>query len=163
LYETSCRSYDPQIGRFAQADPIGDKYNFLSQYQYAFNNPIYFNDASGADPRLDQLLNSSNGGTFSAGSMSMFSSMDEAFGYGAYYMSANGAWGKSPGAATSFDNALQRFNGGNVTAGMAQALFAITWGSAGQATNVSAGNAIGGFDIGGVATSSGNEISDYIV
>jgi RHS repeat-associated protein len=47
LYETSFRSFDPQLGRFAQIDPLADAFHFFSTYQYAINNPILFSDPSG--------------------------------------------------------------------------------------------------------------------
>jgi RHS repeat-associated protein len=34
------RNYDPQIGRFQQADPISDELSSFSLYHYAFNDPI---------------------------------------------------------------------------------------------------------------------------
>jgi RHS repeat-associated protein len=47
LYETSFRSFDPQLGRFGQIDPLADKANYQSTYDYAGNNPIMENDPSG--------------------------------------------------------------------------------------------------------------------
>jgi RHS repeat-associated protein len=48
LYETSFRSYDPQLGRFWQTDPLADIYSSLSPYQFAGNDPIAHNDVTGA-------------------------------------------------------------------------------------------------------------------
>ena len=47
LYETSFRSFDPQLGRFAQIDPLSEKSNYFSVYQYGANNPVLENDPSG--------------------------------------------------------------------------------------------------------------------
>jgi RHS repeat-associated protein len=53
MYETAFRSYDPQIGRFAQIDPEAEQFSFYSAYQYSMDNPVLFNDPTGAD-NLDQ-------------------------------------------------------------------------------------------------------------
>lgn len=50
LYETGLRSYDQQVGRFFQIDPMAGKFSSLSTYQYALNDPILSNDPSGAEP-----------------------------------------------------------------------------------------------------------------
>jgi RHS repeat-associated protein len=50
MYETPNRNYDPQIGRFFKIDPLTEKYNSVSPYIYALNNPIIFNDPNGAEP-----------------------------------------------------------------------------------------------------------------
>jgi hypothetical protein len=46
---------------------------------------------------------------------------------------------------------------------MAATLFSVTWGSTGQATDVSAEDLNGGFNISGTATSDGGAITDYFV
>ena len=48
--ETPFRGYDAQLGRFHQVDLMADLIPGINPYQYAFNNPIYFNDPSGAFP-----------------------------------------------------------------------------------------------------------------
>jgi RHS repeat-associated protein len=48
-YETAFRNYDPVLGRFMQVDPLATKYGSLSSYHYAFDNPVMFNDPSGAE------------------------------------------------------------------------------------------------------------------
>ena len=47
FYETDYRGYDPQLGRFKQYEPLADIYNGISPYQYAYNNPVSFNDPLG--------------------------------------------------------------------------------------------------------------------
>jgi RHS repeat-associated protein len=56
-YETIFRSYDPQIGRFAQIDAIGELYPDNSPYVFANNNPILINDPLGlaGDTAFDVL------------------------------------------------------------------------------------------------------------
>jgi RHS repeat-associated protein len=47
LYATEFRSYDPQIGRFHQLDPLADIFDNYSPYVFANNNPILLNDPLG--------------------------------------------------------------------------------------------------------------------
>ncbi|WP_375560247.1 RHS repeat domain-containing protein [Bernardetia sp. OM2101] len=47
LYETPFRSYDAQLGRFWQVEPLADIYCSISMYQFAYNNPVSFNDPTG--------------------------------------------------------------------------------------------------------------------
>jgi RHS repeat-associated protein len=49
-YETAHRSYDSQIGRFHQVDPLGELTMDFSLYSFAYNNPILFNDPLGLTP-----------------------------------------------------------------------------------------------------------------
>lgn len=49
-YETMFRGYDPQLGRFMQLDPLADFMPGINPYQYAFNNPILYNDPFGLSP-----------------------------------------------------------------------------------------------------------------
>jgi hypothetical protein len=44
------REYDPVLGRMTAVDPMAGKYRGVTPYNYAFNDPIAFNDPSGADP-----------------------------------------------------------------------------------------------------------------
>jgi RHS repeat-associated protein len=48
LYETSFRSFDPQLGRFFQIDPLADQFSSLTTYQYAGDNPVLSNDPTGS-------------------------------------------------------------------------------------------------------------------
>jgi RHS repeat-associated protein len=56
MYEDPLRGYDAQIGRFAEIDPLSDKFNSFSTYQYALNNPLTYNDPTGADISLSPEL-----------------------------------------------------------------------------------------------------------
>ena len=47
-YSTFFREYDPVIGRFNGVDPLAELYDDYSTYHYSYNNPINFNDPSGA-------------------------------------------------------------------------------------------------------------------
>jgi RHS repeat-associated protein len=49
-YDYGFRSYDPQIGRFMQLDPLTDSYPFLTPYQFAGNDPIANVDLDGLEP-----------------------------------------------------------------------------------------------------------------
>jgi RHS repeat-associated protein len=50
LYDLEYRNYDPALGRMNGVDPLANKYSSLTPYNYSFNNPVMFNDPSGADP-----------------------------------------------------------------------------------------------------------------
>ena len=47
LYDATFRLYDPQIGRFWQADPLSDFNTRFSPYSFSNNNPISINDPHG--------------------------------------------------------------------------------------------------------------------
>jgi RHS repeat-associated protein len=49
-YEMFFREYDPALGRMNAIDPMASKYASLTPYNYSFNDPVTFNDPSGADP-----------------------------------------------------------------------------------------------------------------
>jgi RHS repeat-associated protein len=68
IYETLFRSYDPQIGRFLQIDPLTDDYTDDSPYSFAFNNPIYWTDPLGAENySWEHLLKQVENGTIKQG------------------------------------------------------------------------------------------------
>lgn len=48
-YETPFRNYDAALGRLTSVDPMATKFASYSAYHYAGNNPVIFNDPTGAD------------------------------------------------------------------------------------------------------------------
>ena len=57
LYDFNARTYDQQIGRFIQQDPMADKegQETLSPYHFGSNNPIRYNDSDGKCPTCPQI------------------------------------------------------------------------------------------------------------
>ncbi len=49
LYDLHFRNYDPILGRMNQVDPMATKYASLTPYNFAFSNPVTFNDPLGDD------------------------------------------------------------------------------------------------------------------
>jgi RHS repeat-associated protein len=52
-YEMFFREYDPVLGRMTAVDPMAGKYRGVTPYNYAFNDPVAFNDPSGAEPQAN--------------------------------------------------------------------------------------------------------------
>ncbi|WP_157300322.1 DUF6443 domain-containing protein [Chitinophaga oryziterrae] len=52
LYDFNARTYDQQIGRFIQIDPLIESGNqeMLTPYQFSYNNPVRYNDPDGKCP-----------------------------------------------------------------------------------------------------------------
>jgi RHS repeat-associated protein len=55
LYDLAYRNYDPALGRMNGVDPMASKYVSLTPYNFSFNDPVTFNDPTGADPHNDWL------------------------------------------------------------------------------------------------------------
>ena len=47
MYDAGLRQLDPQLGRFAQIDPLSERADFSSAYEFANNNPVSMNDPTG--------------------------------------------------------------------------------------------------------------------
>lgn len=47
LYDFNARTYDAQIGRFMNVDPLSELDYSLSPYRYAYNNPVSYTDKTG--------------------------------------------------------------------------------------------------------------------
>jgi RHS repeat-associated protein len=50
LYDLAFRNYDPVLCRMNAVDPMASKYASLTPYNFSFNDPMTFNDPSGAEP-----------------------------------------------------------------------------------------------------------------
>lgn len=68
-YETFFRGYDPALGRFHQVDPLATAASSHTPYNYAFNDPVLFNDPNGDYPpgTLETLRGGGSGGLYSLG------------------------------------------------------------------------------------------------
>lgn len=68
FYETDFRSYDLQLGRFHQIDPLAEDFDGWSPYAFAYNDPMYWNDPLGAENLSWQdILKQIEGGTIKSG------------------------------------------------------------------------------------------------
>ncbi|OJJ17212.1 hypothetical protein BKI52_31380 [marine bacterium AO1-C] len=63
--ETPFRSYDPQLGRFHQVDPLADLFTGITPYNYAFNDPAGLNDPTGLCPDCPDPSKAKKGDTAS--------------------------------------------------------------------------------------------------
>jgi RHS repeat-associated protein len=50
-YETFFRGYDPTLGRFHQIDPLAYASSSHTPYNYAYNDPVFYNDPNGDYPK----------------------------------------------------------------------------------------------------------------
>jgi uncharacterized protein RhaS with RHS repeats len=54
-YSTFYRRYDPALGRFLGVDPLADSYAEMSPYQFGGNDPVNYNDPTGAVISMDEM------------------------------------------------------------------------------------------------------------
>jgi RHS repeat-associated protein len=130
-YSMYYRDYDPVLGRMNGVDPLADKYASYTPYNFAFNNPIMFNDPSGADnvyigegsldvtgwngsvqELVDHIMNDSgiqygySWNQYEGGHV--IESLDEAFAAGAQAMDKHDMWGRYD-FAESYEDASYAF------------------------------------------------------
>lgn len=53
VHEWKYRVSDPAIGRFWQIDPLAEKYNWMTTYQFSSNQPIHAPELEGLESSLD--------------------------------------------------------------------------------------------------------------
>ena len=123
-YETYFRNYDAQIGRFTGVDLMTENSYSVTPYQYALNDPLFYNDPFGAEEQapdysefwgavLDLFDASPNGINLHSDGTGgwnphAFESNMEAFGSLSSYIQTTNGWGKE-GAVGSYETARQNY------------------------------------------------------
>jgi RHS repeat-associated protein len=100
MYDTPFRSYDAQLGRFHQIDPLADSYASQTPYNFANNDPVYWNDPTGLAPNMHDFINTvlndpnATGGYWNGitGEAEIYRSDEEAFWRGFVYFEENNLW-----------------------------------------------------------------------
>lgn|GEM_PF-2836729 len=110
-YDYGARFYDPQIGRWASADPLMEKFISVTPYNYCLNNPVILIDADGMASTYNW-----NTGQYEdeKGNVVSWSSVEAEYGIGDFAQSQNvmifpvaNADGSGLIADNKKDNALQ--------------------------------------------------------
>jgi RHS repeat-associated protein len=121
---TFYRKYDAQIGRFTGVDMLAEEFADLNPYQFGANNPVMFNDPTGAlttaefNTIINTLWDSDYGGYWSSagggggGGGDFFRSNAEALGWGIGNMDRTNSWGAYEGWAKNRGEAIDRFSAG---------------------------------------------------
>ncbi len=128
LYSTFFRNYDPVLGRFNGVDPLASDYSDLSVYNFAFNNPVYFSDPSGAAPPIPldrflvKVLDQGNkfGGSWTPEGEYMFTSEEEAFAAGVRHNDVFDTWDftEKGHRQRSIDNFVKSYGGNGKLTGI---------------------------------------------
>ena len=84
LYDLDYRNYDPVLGRMNGVDPMASKYSSYSPYNFAFNDPVSFNDPSGADPIYSETTLASFGRPMRGGYFGPQPMDNNGYSYGGY-------------------------------------------------------------------------------
>ena len=113
-YETFYRDYDPALGRFNQIDPLASSFGNWTPYNYAFNDPVAFNDPNGDFPRhgnswFDDGVNYANMSPYE--SLSGASSTYTQFGGNGMNWSGHGTTGSVAAMASDVWNSTGEFGG----------------------------------------------------
>src|SRR6056297_695772 len=109
-YSYGARFYNPQIGRWMNIDPMAEKYDAFSPYNYCVNDPVNYVDPDGRYVEsyrtlgeiIDILWSLSYGGSWSANSgINKFMDNGEAMQAGVSYNNKFNSWGHTnfPGGA----------------------------------------------------------------
>ncbi len=67
LYDLDYRNYDPILGKMSQVDPMASKYASYTPYNFSFNDPVTFNDRTGADPLYSETTRATFGEVMQGG------------------------------------------------------------------------------------------------
>jgi len=111
-YEMMYRSYDPAIGRMSGVDPMVNSFASLTPYNYSFNDPVYWNDPSGAVPEKV----SENGGNYEDCSCGMYGDNWNLATYGGSFGMYGVKTGWSDGVTNAIIQNVQAAKNGNVSA-----------------------------------------------
>ncbi|WP_276374120.1 DUF6443 domain-containing protein [Chryseolinea sp. H1M3-3] len=99
-YDTFFRNYDPLLGRFHQIDPLANAMSSITPYNYAANDPVFYNDPNGdyVEPTMAPVRHAPDGvGALIAGGADGFQNLVNSM-YGGSPIPSNNGGGYSPGS-----------------------------------------------------------------